>query len=84
MNILNLAIDQESLNIIQLVFLHTKRHPFVLQQLVNHRFGLKGIQAVHQAMSKGNSQILKLVCETSNADLNSLMTNQLSTMHCAA
>ena len=47
MNLLNYAIDQESVGIVNLIYLKLKKQPQKLKELVNHRYGPKGIMAVH-------------------------------------
>jgi len=75
MNVLNLAIDQESELIVRLLSLKLSDHPKYLKQLVSNRFGKYGIMAIHQAFSKGNKRIIDELVENFEANLNDRMLN---------
>lgn len=47
MNVLNLAIDQESEQIIQLLSLRLRNSKSILKQLIENRYGKLGIMAIH-------------------------------------
>ena len=84
MNILNFAIDKESERILHYLADVLKSRPTQKRNLVQNSFGKNKMQAIHQVMSFGIlSQIERVVTEF-EADVNALMHNQLSTMHCAA
>lgn len=82
MNLLNLAIDQESVSIVQFIQNQFKAHDEERKSLVNHRY-LRGMQAIHQVMSLGHLTLINIVVEM-GGDLASTMHNSLTPMHCAA
>jgi hypothetical protein len=82
MNILNLAIDQESLQIVQFLSTYYHEDTLVNYSLVNHKYQ-KGMQAIHQVMSLGHLSLIKAVIEM-GADINVTMHDSLNAMHCAA
>lgn len=81
MNILNLAIDQESTEIV--LHLSEILNKDQIKSLVTHRYG-KGMQAIHQAISLGELCMITTLTEKMGANINTKMHNNLSSMHCAA
>ena len=57
MNILNLAIDQESIQVVE--FLATYYQDDTT--LVNHKYSEAGMQAIHQVMSLGHLRLIETV-----------------------
>jgi ankyrin repeat protein len=82
MNLLNLAIDQESVSIVQFIQSLFKNHDEERKSLVSHRY-LRGLQAIHQVMSLGHLTLITIVLDM-GGDLSSNMHNNLTPMHCAA
>lgn len=81
MNILNLAIDQESVNVIE--FIADTLTSQQTKALWTHKYA-KDMSAVHQAASLGNLAILKTLTEQMGCNVHVKMQNNLSVMHCAA
>jgi hypothetical protein len=61
MNILNFAIDNESVEIVCYLAELLKDRPEEKKFLVQHRFGNNSVQAVHQVMSVGNRILIEVV-----------------------
>lgn len=57
MNVLNLAIDQESIEVVLFLRKFYKDQPKLLKSLVSHRY-TKEMQAIHQVMSLGHLQLI--------------------------
>jgi hypothetical protein len=57
MNVLNLAIDQESVEVVLFLGKFFKDQPKLLKALVSHRYA-KEMQAIHQVMSLGHLQLI--------------------------
>lgn len=82
MNILNLAIDQESIQVVQFIAHYYQEDPLLTYSLVNHQYS-KGMQAIHQVMSLGHLSLITAVIEM-GADVNAAMHDDLQAIHCAS
>ncbi len=60
MNILNYAVDQESIEIVE--FLSQILNPEQIKTLVNHRYA-KEMKAIHQVMSLGELRLITILTE---------------------
>jgi len=67
MNVLNLAIDQESVDIVNFLFEYYGQDEVVKFCLVHHKYA-KGMQAIHQVMSLGHLELIRVVIKM-GADL---------------
>jgi hypothetical protein len=83
MSILNYAIDQESIEVVNALYMLTKARPQLVSQLLQHKYAA-GMQAIHQVMSLGNLELIETVVVQMRADCSVLTNNCLSVMHCAA
>ena len=83
-NILNFAIEQERINIVQHLAVLTKNRPDMRKKLLEHRFRSDEISAVHQVMTMGNRQLIDAILNDFDADVNLRTQKKLTVMHCAA
>ena len=84
MNILNFAIDQERMSIINYLAIVTADNPELQKKLATNRFDKNEIQAIHQAVTVGSKQILDCIIENFKADLDAKTAVGLTPLHCAA
>ena len=82
MNVLNLAIDMESVEIVKELRRIYANDTKAQLSFVDHKYA-KEMQAIHQVMSLGHLQMINLVLEM-GASVTATMKNGLTTMHCAA
>lgn len=83
-NILNFAIDNERVAIVQHLAKMTEGRPDLKRELIEHRFRLDQFQAIHQAVSSGNKAIIDSLLEDFGAPLDSVTGRKVTVMHCAA
>ena len=68
-NILNYAIEYESIHIVLQLEALTENFPKVREKLLEHKFGKDRISAIHQVITYGNKTMLHLLVNNFNADL---------------
>ena len=81
MNILNLAIDQEKVQIVKYLAAALPKDEKLA--LVHHK-STEGINAVHQVVALGNAELTRLVINEFGGDLCSLSEKQIGVLHYAA
>ena len=83
-NVLNFAIENERIAIVQHLAVLTKERPMIRRSLLEHRFRMDQISAVHQVMSIGNRNLINVLLHDFEASLEMTTQNKLTVMHCAA
>ena len=83
-NILNFAIENERVSIIQHLASLTEERPEIREELLNHRFRPDQLCAVHQVMAAGNRTMINLILNEFGESLEPRTNNNLSVLHIAA
>ena len=84
MNILNFAIDQVRINIVDHLAKITKDRKDLQEHLIDYKFGQKPCSAIHQAMNLGNREIIDILIDEFDASIEVKAYNDLTVMHYAA
>ena len=84
MNILNFAVDQERVNIVDHLAKLTQGRDDLKKELVDYKFGQNQNSAIHQAMILGNRELIDILIDEFNAPLDVKAHNEMNVMHFAA
>lgn len=83
-NILNFAIEQERPNIVSHLAHLTAGRQDLRLELLEHRFRVDQLAAIHQVMNIGNRTMINILLRDFEASLDLVTQNKLSILHLAA
>lgn len=84
MNLLQLVCHEEAANILNYLYLQLENDNSAKKQMVEHRDGHLGSQAIHLAAATGNHIIIEILIVHFNVDVHETTLSKQTVHHCAS